>query len=132
MPRGDEPTGTCGNRFLKSWNIIFAPGLEHGRRLDHAAVAAIRPKTGRSRLRREDPSAEQIMVNANAIAIAGGAIAASLIDTLTSKGLLTADEAAALGARALMLLTPYTMTSSDADGACRIITDMLVGPRPGA
>jgi dihydrodipicolinate synthase/N-acetylneuraminate lyase len=73
------------------------------------------------------------MVNANAIAIAGGAIAASLIDTLTSKGLLTADEAAALGARALMLLTPYTMTSSDADGACRIITDMLVGPaRPGA
>ena len=31
------------------------------------------------------------MVNANSIAIAGGAIAASLIDLLTSKGLLTSD-----------------------------------------
>jgi hypothetical protein len=68
------------------------------------------------------------MINANAIAIAGGAVAASLIEALTDKGLLTQDEAARVGARALHLLTPYTMTSSDADAACRIITDMLVGP----
>lgn len=67
------------------------------------------------------------MINANAIAIAGGAVAASLVDTLTDKGLLTEDEAASVRARALQLLTPYTMTSSDADAACRIITDMLVG-----
>jgi hypothetical protein len=69
------------------------------------------------------------MVNANAIAIAGGAIAASLIDVLTDKGLLTSDEAASVSARALNLLTPYTMTSADAAAACRIITDMLVDRR---
>ena len=67
------------------------------------------------------------MINANAIAIAGGAIAASLVDVLTDKGLLTEDEAASVRAKALQLLTPYTMTSSDADAAFRFITDMLVG-----
>jgi hypothetical protein len=67
------------------------------------------------------------MINANAIAIAGGAVAASLVDVLTDKGLLTEDEAASVRAKALQLLTPYTMTSSDADAAFRIITDMLVG-----
>ena len=67
------------------------------------------------------------MINANAIAIAGGAIAASLVDVLTDKGLLTEDEAASVRAKALQLLTPYTMTSSDAEAACRFITDMLVG-----
>jgi len=66
------------------------------------------------------------MINANAIAIAGGAIAASLVDVLTDKG-LTEDEAASVRAKALQLLTPYTMTSSDADAAFRFITDMLVG-----
>ena len=66
------------------------------------------------------------MINANAIAIAGGAIAASLVDVLTDKGLLTEDEAASVRAKALQLLTPYTMTSSDADAACRFITDMLI------
>ena len=67
------------------------------------------------------------MINANAIAIAGGAVAASLVDVLTDKGLLTEDEAASVRAKALQLLTPYTMTSSDADAAFRFITDMLVG-----
>jgi hypothetical protein len=67
------------------------------------------------------------MINANAIAIAGGAIAASLVDVLTAKGLLTEDEAASVRAKALQLLTPYTMTSSDTDAACRFITDMLIG-----
>lgn len=66
------------------------------------------------------------MINANAIAIAGGAMAASLVDVLTDKGLLTDDEAASVRAKALQFLTPYTMTSSDADAACRIITDMLI------
>lgn len=66
------------------------------------------------------------MINANAIAIAGGAIATSLVDVLTGKGLLTEDEAASVRARALQLLTLYTMTSSDAEAACRMITDMLV------
>ena len=45
---------------------------------------------------------------------------------LTDKGLLTEDEAASVRAKALQLLTPYTMTSSDADAAFRFITDMLV------
>jgi hypothetical protein len=67
------------------------------------------------------------MINANAIAIAGGAVAASLVDALIDKGLLTEDEAASVRARALQLLTPYTMTSGDAEAACRIITDMLIG-----
>jgi hypothetical protein len=67
------------------------------------------------------------MINANSIAIAGGAIAFSLVEVLADKGLLTKDEAASVGAKALHFLTPYTMTSSDADAACRIITDMLVG-----
>lgn len=74
---------------------------------------------------REGPNSG--MINANAIAIAGGAMAASLVDILTDKGQLTEDEAASVRAKALQLLTPYTMTSSDADAACRIITDMLVG-----
>jgi hypothetical protein len=70
---------------------------------------------------------ENAVINANSIAIAGGAIAFSLVDVLTEKGLLTKDEAARVGAKALQFLTPYTMTSSDADAACRIITDRLVG-----
>jgi hypothetical protein len=67
------------------------------------------------------------MINANSIAIAGGAIAASLVDVLTDKGLLSKDEAASVRAKALQFLTPYTMTSSDANAACRIITYMLIG-----
>jgi hypothetical protein len=67
------------------------------------------------------------MINANAISIAGGAVAFSLVDVLTAKGLLTEDEAASVGAKALQFLTPYTMTSTDAEAACRMITDMLIG-----
>jgi hypothetical protein len=75
----------------------------------------------------DDLDPEDVMINANAIAIAGGAVAASLVDALIDKGLLTEDEAASVRARALQLLTPYTMTSGDAEAACRIITDMLIG-----
>jgi len=44
---------------------------------------------------------------------------------------LTEDEAASVRAKALRLLTPYTMTSSDAEAACRIMTDMLIGLSKG-
>jgi hypothetical protein len=111
----------------------FHGQLELGRRGPDAR-AAIAPRSANlCRCRRDksnradDPGLGNAMINANAIAIAGGAIAASLVDVLTDKGLLTEDEAASVRAKALQLLTPYTMTSRDADAACRFITDMLIG-----
>ena len=52
------------------------------------------------------------MINANAIAIAGGAVAASLVDVLTDKGLLTEDEAASVRAKALRRAMPMRRSAS--------------------
>lgn len=68
------------------------------------------------------------MPTTDSIALAGGAITAGLIEVLIRKGVLTADEAATIGARALNLLTPYA-ASRDAAEASKMIAEMLVGPR---
>jgi hypothetical protein len=66
------------------------------------------------------------MAETTSIAVAGGAIAITLINVLISKGILTQEEAADIGYRAQNLFGANT--SAEAADASRMIHDLLVGP----
>lgn len=63
------------------------------------------------------------MESANSIAIAGGAIIVSLIETMIARGILSADDARGVLVEAQERLVPFTM-SADAAEAVRIIGDL--------
>ncbi len=61
------------------------------------------------------------MRTANAVAIAGGAIAASLLDMLIEREVITDADAAAICDAAQKSLLPYTGNGGDAVEAARIV-----------
>ncbi len=72
------------------------------------------------------------MYNANAVAIAGGAIAIALIDRLIAKKLLTADEARVILTNAQTRLQPFLDVPDAVEGA-RIIGGVFQGlPKNGS
>jgi hypothetical protein len=63
-------------------------------------------------------------INAQALAIAGGAIAAALIDALHDKGILDLMEARAILDKAMHRIGPVVMTPEGGQ-ASRLVADML-------
>jgi len=64
------------------------------------------------------------MRTANAVAIAGGTVAAALLDVLIEKGILTEGDAMAVCLTAQTELVPYTGNGGDAVEAARIIGEV--------
>jgi polyhydroxyalkanoate synthesis regulator phasin len=60
-------------------------------------------------------------------AIAGGAIATALIETLFDKGAITLDEARAVLDRAMRMIGPYARGSEGAQNALQIIGSLQRG-----